>query len=215
MGMDARSIEALTATGNLTPRYPVKAPIEGQIVQRDVTLGSLVAPDKDSLFTIADLSTLWVIADVPEAHLADIKPNAPARISLAAYPGQHEEGEVSFISPMLDAGTRSAQVRIVVKNPHGILRPNMFAQAQIETQVDPKPQPVLAVPSEAVQMIDGQSVVFVPLAKEKTHFERRDVKVGNPISGWTPILSGIMEGEPVVIEGAFIIKAQLAKPPEE
>jgi cobalt-zinc-cadmium efflux system membrane fusion protein len=215
LGMNEKAIEQLMKTGELTPIFTVRAPIGGQVIARDVSLGALVTPDKDSLMMIADLGTLWVLADVPEGRLGELKLGAGARLKLAALPAETFAGTVGLIAPALDINTRTVQVRIVVKNDKGLLKPGMYALAAIESGQEKKPEPVVAVPDDVVQLIDGQTVVFIPVAGVENKFKRVDVKTGATVDGWTAILSGLKEGEKIVTEGAFILKAQLAKPAEE
>lgn len=213
LGMDAKALENLTKTGELTPLFSVRAPIAGQVIARDASQGALVSPDKDSLLMLADLGSVWVLADVPEGRLAELKIGSVARVKLAALPSESFDGVVGYISPALDTSTRSVQVRIVVKNEKNLLKPGMYAQATIESAQNKKPEPTLAVPDEVVQTIDGQTVVFVP--GEPNKFKRVDVKTGPTVDGWTPILSGLKEGDKIVVDGVFILKAHLAKPAAE
>jgi cobalt-zinc-cadmium efflux system membrane fusion protein len=108
------------------------------------------------------------------------------------------------------------QVRIVVPNQQGALRPGTFARAEIDEAPDKPAEPVLSIPDEAVQTVEGETVVFVPVEGGEETFARRAVKVGEPVGGLVPVLSGLHEGDKVVTRGAFVLKAELAKPePEE
>jgi cobalt-zinc-cadmium efflux system membrane fusion protein len=213
LGMDNASIAKLIDTGQLTPRYPIRAAIAGQVVERNVTLGALVSPDKD-LLTIANISVVWVLADIPEAHLADVRVGSKATVALAAMPKLNFSGTVSYLSPALDASTRTLPVRIETKNDQGLLKPGMFAQAEIEIAADAKPESVLAIPDAAVMSIENESVVFVPAGEEGT-FKKVQVRLGPLISGWHQVLSGLKENDKLVVDGAFILKAHLLKPEEE
>ena len=215
LGMTEAEIKALAETGAIMPQYTVRAPIAGRVIRRDVTLGELVRPDRDSLLVVADTSTLWVLVDVPEMRLKDVAVGATARITLAAFPGDAFEGKVSFISADLNEGTRTAQVRIEVDNAKGLLRPGMFAQAEITgvaTNADGgKSTAVLAVPESAIQTIEGKPVVFVPFAEKPDTFLKRPVTVGESVGGMRPVLYGLREGETIVVAASFILKAQLGK----
>ncbi|HEV8379092.1 MAG TPA: efflux RND transporter periplasmic adaptor subunit [Tepidisphaeraceae bacterium] len=213
LGMDNAAIAKLIDTGQLTPRYPIRAAIPGQVVERNVTLGALVSADKD-LITIADISVVWVLADVPEAHLADVRAGSKATITLAAIAKHQFSGTISYLSPALDSATRTLQVRIETNNDQGLLKPGMFAQAEIEVATDAKPDPVLAIPDEAVVNIENESVVFIPSDQEGI-FKKVEVKLGPVVGGWRQVLSGLKENDKVVAEGAFILKAHLLKPEEE
>jgi cobalt-zinc-cadmium efflux system membrane fusion protein len=214
MGMPDAALEQLAKTGSLTPRYAVRTPIDGRVVRRDVTVGSLVAPDRELAVEVADLSKLWVLADVPESHYGDFAAGAKAAVTVAALPGETFEGTVAYVASAFEPATRSVQARVEVDNEKGRLRPGMFARCRIEIP-RPDAKPVLAVPDEAVQDVEGRQVVFVPAGGDEPTYEARDVKAGPPVAGWRPVESGLKEGESVVTHGAFILKAQLAKPAEE
>ena len=109
----------------------------------------------------------------------------------------------------------SVPVRVVVDNQSGSLRPGLFVSADIEEATDKPPEPVLAVPDAAVQTIEGEPTVFVPVEGEEGTFEKKAVKVGEPVEGLVPVESGLKEGAKVVVEGAFVLKAELSKPKEE
>jgi cobalt-zinc-cadmium efflux system membrane fusion protein len=209
LGMDRPSIDELARTEEIKPRFVIRAPIAGQVTEREVTLGELVAPERDHLLIVADMTTLWVLADVPEARLRGLKPKADARFTLAALPEEKLQGVVSFVSHTVDPVTRTAKVRIEVDNKDGELRPGMFGSVEITG--GEAGQPVLAVPDEAVQTVEGGPAVFVPVEGEKNTFAKRAVTVAKPVGGWVPVLSGLKEGEPVVVAGTFILKADLGK----
>jgi len=223
LGMTDAEIKTLAETKTISPRYTVRAPIGGRIIRRDVTLGELVRPERDALLVVADTSKLWVLVEVPEMRLREVAMGAPARITLAAFPGEVFEGAVSFISADLNEATRTAQVRVEVDNSNGHLRPGLFAQAEI---VGLAPDNhgvggsgksagagggVLAVPESSVQMIEGKPVVFVPFTEKPNTFLKRPVTLGEAVGGMLPVLYGLREGEPIVIAATFILKAELGK----
>lgn len=211
LGMSPEAAEAMAKSGQVAPRYSVRAPLSGRVIERDVTLGQFVTPDKDSLVQLADLSALWVLADVPEARLPDVAVGSAVRVTVPA--GRFViPGTVSFIPSSVDPATRAAQVRVEVKDAESSLKAGMFAQVEIEaaTQKE-KAQEVIAVPEEAVQTINGQTCVFVEDDDEENAFIKRPVAVGRAINGLVPILSGLTENEEVVKLGGFFLKAELAK----
>lgn len=216
LGMTQNAVEELAKTGEIAPRYTLRAPIDGQVVEREVTLGELVSPDREALMVLANTSTLWVLADVPEVRLHEVAVGAPARVAIGATTGagtKSFEGRVVFIAPLIDSGTRTAQVRIEGPSDSLTLRPGMFAQVEI-TATDPTtkdPAPVVAVPDEAVQTVEGGPAVFVPVKGEPGTFAKRAVTVGPAVGGMVPILSGLVEGEEFVVSGTFILKAELGK----
>lgn len=185
----------------------------GRVVEREVTLGELVSPENEALNVIADTTTLWVLADVPEARLQEVVLGAGAWLTSGAVNGHEHEGAVSYISPMVDPRTRTAEVRIEVHCEHGALWPGMFAQVEIAVSdpTNPGPAPVVAVPEEAVQTVEGLPSVFVPVAGEPNTFARRPVTIGKAVAGLVPVYSGLAEGEAFVAAGSFILKAELGK----
>jgi membrane fusion protein, heavy metal efflux system len=207
-GFDEKAVESLVKTKRINPRYVVRAPIAGQVIQRETTLGELVSPDKEALLVIADLSKVWVIADVPETRLGDVSVGSAARVRVTGRP-EPLEGKVSYIAPTLDPSTRTAQVRIEVPNANRALRPGMFARADLSAAVGA--EAVLAVPEASVQTVEGKPSVFVPVKGEDNTFAARAVKVGPPVGGMVPVQSGLKEGEQVVVSGTFILKADLGK----
>lgn len=209
-GMDDPAIEQLASNGRLQPRHPVLAPMDGQIVDRNATRGQIVSPDKDTMFTVADLSKLWAVADVPESRLKDVLVGGEGRVVAA---GQSVTGKIVLISPAVDPATQTAQVRIAIQGPPPSVRPGIFATAHLAAASAKAGEPVLAVPDGAVQTIDGRTCVFVANDEPNT-FVRREVVVGPTVDEWVPVLSGLKEGDPVVIAGTFILKAELAKPGE-
>ena len=216
LGMNHDAIEALTTTGEVVPRYSIRAAINGVVVQREVTLGELVGPDREYLMVLADATKLWVLVDVPEAKLLRIHPGAKAWISvgsLSEAASKRFEGSVAFISPFVDPTTRTAQVRIEVPMAELGLRPGMFAQAEI-VEMDngeQSPAPVVAVPEDAIQTVEGGPALFVPVAGEPNTYAKRAVTIGRAVGGLVPVFSGLVEGELFVVEGTFILKAELGK----
>ena len=151
LGMNSQAIDAMTESGQISPRYSVRAPLSGRVIERDVTLGQFVTPDKDSLVQLADLSTLWVLADVPEARLPDVAVGSAVRVTVPAG-SPALPGTVSFIPSTVDPATRAVQVRIEVKDAGPLLKAGMFAQVEIEAATQKQhAAEVIAVPEEAVQ----------------------------------------------------------------
>jgi cobalt-zinc-cadmium efflux system membrane fusion protein len=209
LGMTQETVEALIQSTEIRPRYAIRAPIDGQVIEREVTLGELVSPEKEALLVLADIKTLWVIADVPEARIAEVSIGAPAHVLVSAVGSVPLAGRVSFIDPALDPNTRSARVRIDVQTKGAAIRPGMFAQAEIT--LDQRADPVVAIPDDALQTVEGAPAVFVPVPGEEHTFARRRVTVGKPVAGWLPVLSGVREGDLIVTSGSFILKADLGK----
>ncbi len=216
LGMNQAAIDAFLKTGEVAPRYAIHAAIDGEVVQREITLGELVSPDREAIMVLANLSNVWVLADVPEAEVAAIAVGARAWVRVGASDSTPVEGEVAYISPMVDMTTRTAQVRIEVATKDLSLKPGMFAQVEIVSSefsgaVERTPTPVIAVPDVAVQTVEGGPAVFVPVEGEANTFAKRAVTVGKAVGGMVPIYSGLVEGERFVASGTFILKADLGK----
>lgn len=215
-GMSEEAITRLEDTQQVDPHYTLRAAIDGVVVQREITLGELVSPDREYLMILADASKLWLLADVPEQKLLSIEIGARATIHFGAFADHGHtpvEGRVTYISPFVDSTTRSARVRIELPEADIGLKPGMFAQAEIEGRLQGlvAAEPSIVIPDEAVQLVEGESVVFVPVSGEAHTYRTRVVKVGSPIGGRVAVASGLAEGEPYVRSGTFILKAELGK----
>ena len=192
--------------------YEVRAPLAGTIVAKEVTRGEMVEP-QSQLFQVADLSRVWVWIDVYERDLARVHLGDGVTVEVDAYPGTPFTGEVVYLGSSVQSETRTARARIEVPNPEGRLRPGMFARVRIldpHASADtPGTVEVIAVPEAAVQRDGDRSVVFVALGEGR--FEPRTVKLGRRGEGFVEVLEGVAAGEPVVVEGAFFVKSELAR----
>jgi cobalt-zinc-cadmium efflux system membrane fusion protein len=219
LGMDQKAVEELASTGEVMPRYTIRAAIAGQVVQREITLGELVSPDRESLMILADTSTLWVLADVAEARLSAVGVGAKAWVTVGggtSLAPHRYEGQVAFLSPLVDPTTRTAQVRIELPgNSVGAaeVRPGMFAQVEIlgANPGGAESPSQIAIPEEAVQTVEGGPAVFVAVEGEPNTFQKRSLTIGPAVGGLVPVLSGLNEGEKFVAAGSFILKAELGK----
>ena len=213
LGMTQEQVESLIATGEVNPRFTIVAPIAGQVVQREVTLGELVRPEREALLVLADTDTLWVLADVPEARLPETRLDAKAWINAGSLDVHRHEGIVSNIAPMIDWRTRTATVRVVVQCDDKSLKPGMFVQVEIvgTPRDGEEAAPVGAVPEAGLQTVEGSPAVFVPVPNEANTFAKRAVSIGKTVGGLVPIHSGLVEGEQFVSAGSFILKAELGK----
>jgi cobalt-zinc-cadmium efflux system membrane fusion protein len=210
LGMNDAAIATLAEDGQIDPTYAIRAAIEGRVIERGVTLGELVGPDKDHVMRIANLDNVWALADVPEAKLGEVAEGAAATVTLPGLGGASVDGKVAYVAPELDATTRTARVRIVLPNAERKLRPGMFGRAEIAGAAAGG-EPVVAVPEAAVLNVEGEPSVFVPVEGEPNTFARRAVGAGAPIDGKVPIFAGLSTGEKYVAAGAFILKAELGK----
>ena len=184
--------------------FPLKAPFAGKVIEKDAVLGELAQPDK-SLFTVADLSTLWIEANLFEKDLGKVRVGASATVTVGAYPEEIFKGRLTYISSTVDKESRAVQARVEVPNTGGRLKPEMFATASIDTAATSK---ALTVPQEAVLLVNGQSVAFV---QEAGGFEPRPVELGEKVGARVVVRGGIKEGEQVVVAGAYALKARMLK----
>ena len=180
-------------------RYVITAPIDGTVVQKHITLGEKVSHDTE-IFTVADLSHVWIDLSVPQKDLVSIKKGQRTHISLG-FGTPDAEGKISYVSPMADRKTRTALARVVLPNPDRRWRPGLFVKARISIGELRLP---LVVPKEALQRLENENVVFVEV---KEGFEARHVTVGRSDESNVEILSGLFEGERYAARGGFELKA--------
>ena len=179
------------------------APITGVVMKKNVVKGQM-AKAGEELYLLADLSSVWVIADVSEQDIGLVRLGAPAKLHFRAYPAESFEGKVSFILHELDPATRTAKVRIEVKNPNHRIKHEMFADVEIDAGVGEASR--LSVPVSAV--IDSGSRQVVLVDKGDGRFEPRAVKLGVRGDGFVEILRGVSQGENVVVSANFLIDAE-------
>lgn len=179
------------------------APLAGTVIEKPAVDGMRFAAG-DVLFRIADLSIVWVIAEIAEQDLAFVRPGEAVRLSLPAMPGETIEGVVDFIYPELDAATRSVRVRVVVPNRNGRLKLGLFAHAMIEAPVSDAALP--AIPASAVIDDGERQIAFV--AKGGGVFEPRNLEIGARAGGFVEVRGGLSAGEKIVVDGVFLIDAE-------
>lgn len=185
--------------------FPVVAPFAGTVIQKKATLGDLATPS-EPLFTVADLSRVWVEANLPEAALAKVRTGAVATLTVSSYPGDRFAGRVTYLANVLDKDTRSVAARIEIDNKDGRLKPEMFGTAVIET--GGAAYQTLSVPDSAILLLQGQPTVFVA---ERGGYAARPVELGEKLGGRTVIKSGLAAGDKLVAAGAYALKARLLK----
>lgn len=201
LGLEDPEIANVGGNRSVRSQVAITAPLSGTVIARDVTLGEVVEPAK-ALFTIADLSALWGVADISERDLPTVKKGLPAKVSVSAYPNEVFSGKVTYISDTLDPSSRTAKVRVEINNDRGTLKPEMFATFTILTE---ETEGVLSIPEHAVQRDGRTTIVFV---SKDGGFEKRPVVLGPEQQGYYPIQSGLQAGERVVIKGAFVLKSE-------
>ena len=183
----------------------LRAPFDGVITKYDVAQGELVEPERE-LFTVADLSSVWVLADIFEKDIAKIRTGLGATVRVDAYPDRTFSGSVTHIGDLIDPQTRTAKARVVLANTDSALKLDMFARVSIPTRAD---DDLVLIPAGAVQTIDNQAAVFVP--QENNRFLKRDVELGPASDGWVVIKSGLKAGEAIVTSGSFYLKTALLR----
>lgn len=192
--------------GHRKPLLPVRSPIGGIITEKHAIVGELSDPSK-SLYTVADLSNVWVMVDIHEKDLAKVRKGQAATVTVGAFPDLKLKGRITYIADLVNESTRTVKARVEVSNPGRKLKPEMFATAELALASDAPP--VLAVPEDALQDLDGKKVVFV--AENEGEFAARQVQTGRAAGGAVEIISGLKDGERYAVKGAFILKSEIKK----
>jgi Cu(I)/Ag(I) efflux system membrane fusion protein len=212
LGVSPDEIGAMVARGKPDEVVTIRSPVSGYVVALNVVQGDRVDPDRE-LFEVADLSSVWAIADVYERDLARVRPGLAATLALDAYPGKKFDGRIEYVYPRLDTATRTLPVRMVFRNAQGTLKPGLFGTAEIRLPA----RTGVTVPSEAVIDTGDRRYAFVETSPG--HFQPRVVTVGERSGERVEILEGLGEGERVASSGNFFIdsesrlKASIAQAP--
>jgi multidrug efflux pump subunit AcrA (membrane-fusion protein) len=191
-----------------TSLVALRAPLSGVVTERKFNAGAGVEAAM-AIFAISNLSTVYVIANVPEASVSRLSIGSVAEIKSPSIGTIN--GRISYIDPRLDETTRTARVRLEVANEGGKLRAGMFTEVGFQTGTNETAGEELVVPSAAIQRTGDKTVVFVPREGETGAFEVREVQAGGETEGYTRIISGLKLGEKVVTKGSFTLKTQLEK----
>jgi membrane fusion protein, heavy metal efflux system len=202
------TLQALDATDNApnNSQLTLRAPISGMVIERTALLGQLAEPAQP-LFKIADLSTVWLSVHAFERDAVRLQAGKTARVTLPALPGKTFQAKVTLIGKQVDAASRTVPVRISIANSSGILRPGMSATAWVP--LGESSQQSITVPAASVQRIENQWYVFIPKSDET--FELRQIGRGRDLEGEIEIVSGLKPGETLVVDGAFLLKAEAEK----
>jgi membrane fusion protein, heavy metal efflux system len=211
LGMNAKQIDDLRDNNQTGALISVEAPASGTILSRSVNAGEVVTIGKE-LFRVADLSTVWVIGQIYEKDFANVRLGTSAVITAPAYPGKTFSARVSYIDPRVEPQTRTAQIRIEVRNPGEILRLGMFVDMSFggAARGVTGGQMAVSIPRSAVQMIGAKQVVFV-VTNQPGVFAQREVGAGQESNGVVPIYTGLNAGDRVVTEGSFLLRAESLK----
>lgn len=195
-------IERLESTGEVTKTLTLVAPVTGIVLEKDVWEGQRVMPGM-RLYRIADLTELWVEGEVFERDIQFIEEGAQAHIEVAAYPGEHRMGRVSFVYPTVDVQSRTNRVRVTVPNRDLRLKPGMFATIFFDVRVA---DDALTVPTEAVVVTGERNLVFS--RDPDGMLKAREVVLGPRAGERIAILSGLSEGETIVASANFLVDAE-------
>ncbi len=201
LGMTEAQIRRLETTHKLSADYPIVAPKTGTVLKREITIGQVVQP-ADPAFTIADLSSVWIVANVPEEDAGELKEGMQVEVRIPALPKQTITGRLSFVSPIVDPATRTVEVHMDVANPKGLLKPDELATMTFTGQTERK----LTVPSAAVVREENKDYVFVQISPKQ--FVLREVSLGQEEDDRRVVLSGVSADERIVTDGAFHLNNQ-------
>src|SRR5882724_8942623 len=185
LGASDQQIASLKQAEQIDPNFVVPAPINGVVLTRAANLG-LVVNTAQELFTVVDLSNVWVMASVNEKDFATVRVGSAASITASSYPGKVWKGRIAYIQPQVDPTTRTAQARIEVVNPNELLRIEMYVDVEFTSPGAPGP----VVPEAAVQSIGERQFVFLPVKNNEGSFQLRAVRLGPAANGYYAVLEG-------------------------
>ena len=208
LGMNDEQIGRLDREQTIQSHVPILAPFDGRIIVRNLTKGEVVETT-EKLFVVADLSEVWVIANIPEKdipyiHQDQLKHGQTVEVIVTTYPNQIFHGKITYVGDVLDPATRTMRLRLELPNADRKLKPEMYATIRVYSDAE---RNVLVVPESAVQRDRDKKFVFVQ--RDAQSFEARDIKLGQASQDVVKILDGLREGELIVTQGAFVLKSEL------
>jgi cobalt-zinc-cadmium efflux system membrane fusion protein len=205
LGVPSAEIQRLDRERTVRSEVSIRAPIAGRAIMRNLTRGEVVEMTQ-KIFTVADLSEVWVVGKVPEKDVQFIHPEQSVEVRATAYPGRVFPGTITYISDVLDPATRTMRLRVTVPNPKKLLKPEMFASVRVYAE----PEPAVAMaPVSAVQRSGESSYVFVQL--DHGTFEKRPVVLGPETDQVVAVLDGLRDGERIVTGGTFVLRSEFEK----
>ena len=207
LGVNVRSINADVRT---VAQVPIRAPLSGVVTERLIAAGSGVQAGQQ-MFTISNISSLWITANVPEQQLGQVNMGTTAEVTTASLGDEKLYARVTYIDPALNEDTRTARVRLAVDNPGERLRSGMFVQVGFQTSTNTATGQELVVRTEAIQSVEGKTIVFVPKDDEPGAFEIREIQIGGEVGEYTRVVSGLAIGDKVVTKGSFTLKTAMQK----
>jgi len=194
-------IRKIGETGEPVRTLTLYSPVDGHVVQKMAVQGMKVMPG-EKLFDVADLASLWVVADIYEPELPLIRPGQEALITLAGYPGQAHRARIDFINPSLAGETRTAKARFTIPNPGEKIKPQMYTEVEIRIDLGRR----LSVPDDAVIDTGVRQIVYVD--RREGNFEPREVMLGARTEGFREVLRGLKPGEKVAASAAFLVDSE-------
>ena len=204
LGVPASTIKTITSTSKVSATSSVPAPIDGVVTERLANVG-LNIDSTTKLFTVVDLSTVWIVADVYEKDFSRVRLGTAATVSSSAYPDLALSARVSYIDPQVNPDTRTAKVRLEVPNPGGQLKLGMYADVLV---ADPSATAVPVVARTAIQNVGDRTVVYLASSGKAVTFTEREVRLGKPAGEHVEVVSGVQPGDLVVTEGSFFVRAE-------
>jgi cobalt-zinc-cadmium efflux system membrane fusion protein len=201
LGMTDAQIRQLETTHKLSADYPIVTPKSGIVLKRDIAIGQVVQPS-DPAFTIADLSSVWIVANVPEEDAGMLHKGIEVEVQIPALPGKKLDGRLSFVSPIVDPATRTVAVRMDVANPDAMLKPDQLASMTFTGHTERK----LTVPNTAVVREENKDNIFVEIGPQ--HYVLREVTLGEEENDRRVVIDGVRQDERIVTEGAFHLNNQ-------
>jgi Cu(I)/Ag(I) efflux system membrane fusion protein/cobalt-zinc-cadmium efflux system membrane fusion protein len=200
-GVPAQAIADLEQSGKVQRNIAVESPASGYITERDALPNEYVQPET-KLYTIADLSTVWVYANVFQNDIGKLKPGDPAQVTVDAYPGRHFNGRIDQILPQVDMTTRTVRVRLVFSNPGVILKPGMYVNVAISVRLGRQ----IVIPASAVLQTGTRAVAFVDHGNGS--LQPRAIEIGTQLDDSVVVLSGLKAGEKVVSSANFLVDSE-------
>ncbi len=207
-GTSPQRINSLRSASQITSEIAVPAPVSGTVTARAVNQGEVVEANKE-LMRVTDLSSVWVIAQVYEKDLARLRTGSGASVTTDAYPNQVFRGQVTYIDPRLDENTRTAQVRVELKNPNRALKIGMYVRAAFGA-LEQAEQTAPIIPASAIQNLGNGQVVFVSTNKPNV-FEMRPVRLSAESNKQYQVFEGLNVGDRIVTDGSFLLRAEWLK----
>jgi len=201
LGLNDATIDALSKKTDLAATFSLNSPIDGIVVERNATIGASVGTDAN-LFKIIDLSQVWIDANVFEKDLQRVRPGQEVKLTVPAFPQTTFSGKVIFVDSVVNPETRTVNVRTEVANPDGRLKPDMFANVQIVTDIN---RAAISIPQSAVLNDEGKTIVFVA---DGNSFKKRQVQAGIQNNDRVEIVDGLNAGDKVVVKGNYLLLEQ-------